>query len=95
MKSATEQLTRLLKAAAGAPAVGIDSPSPFIENRIIAQWRSGLAAEELFSPVLFFRRALACAFVVMVIAFAWSYRDLSEPPASHVAVAEYEMTFVP
>ena len=92
MKNAKEQLARLLEAAAAADEPVIESPSPFLEERIIAQWRSGALADDLVEyPVLFFRRALACAFAVMVIAFMWGYSGLSEPTPSHTAVAEYEM----
>jgi hypothetical protein len=87
-----EQLRRLFKAAASAPEPDIEPPSLFLEDRIIAQWRATLAAKNIFEwPGLLFRRALACACAVALLAFAWTYQELSEPPPSHVAVAEYEM----
>jgi hypothetical protein len=98
VKDTKHQLTRLLKSAASAPEPALEEPSLSLENRIIAQWRSALVSDELFEwPLLFFRRAFVCACGIVLIALAWSYHELSEPPPTHVAVAEYEMqlTFLP
>jgi hypothetical protein len=98
VKDTKHQLTRLFKSAASAPEPEVEQPPLFLENRIMAQWRSAIASDELFGwPLALFRNALACACGIVLIALAWSYHELSEPPPSHMAVAEYEMqlTFVP
>jgi hypothetical protein len=97
VKNATQQLTRLFKSAAAAPERDIEEPSLILENRILVQWRLRPAPEFLEWPALLFRRALACAFAVALLAFAWTYRELSEPPPSHAVVAAYEMqlSFLP
>ena len=98
MKNATQQLARLFKSAAAAPQAQVEELSRDLENRIIAQWRSGRTPADLLEwPSLLFRRAMACAFAVVLLAFAWTYSELSELPPSHAVVAEYEMqlSFVP
>ena len=98
MKNATEQLARLLRSAASAPECPVGEPSRSLENRIISQWRlSRGPAEALEWPALLFQRAVACALAVLLLAFAWTYRELVELPPSHAVVAEYEMqlSFLP
>jgi hypothetical protein len=98
VKTTTQQLTRLFRAAAAAPQPELEQPSFGLESRIIAQWRLGrVPADWLEWPTLLFRRAAACAFLLALLAFAWTYSELSEPPPSHAAVAEYEMqlSFLP
>ena len=98
MKNATQQLSRLFKSAAAAPQREVEEPSLGLENRIIAQWRMARMPADLIEwPSLLFRRAAACALAIALMAFAWTYSELSEPPPSHAVVAEYEMqlSFLP
>ena len=60
-----------------------------LKTRVLAHWRSG--AEEFAGLWLsiFFRRALACAAIIMVASVAWSVA--TDEPDDEVALANYEL----
>lgn len=61
MNSVNDQLARLLKSAAAAPAPAL-TPLPFaVEARVLAAWRRVEPDSELAALVALFRRGLACA----------------------------------
>ena len=87
MSKADHNLNRLYKAAAQA-AREVPAEVPFdLERRVLAMWRSGAAAvEEFFSPLPLYRRALAfaCALVVMALAFyCW---EMGQQPSDEVVI---------
>ena len=80
--------------AAARPA---DDPLPetmpaHLATRILAHWRSGAMKEDSWQMVvLLFRRALACASILMLFTLAWSYDGLSDDVDSDEAYANYEL----
>ena len=65
-------LRRLLKAAAKSQR---DTPAeiPFpLEARILAGWRSSGTAEDWTGMVSYFRRAVICAILIMIVSIGWS-----------------------
>lgn len=92
------QLRRLFRSAAAASEPKSEAPSHWLEERVIARWRHGLRPDELLGwPVFVFRRALACAFVLMLLAVGYSFQHSDETPANEIALAEYEtqLTMLP
>ena len=83
MKRDEHILKRLLKAAARSPR---ETPAaiPFpLEARILAGWRSSVAAEDWTGMVSCFRRAVACAVLVMVVSIGWSqFTNAREVPGA-------------
>ncbi len=76
-------LKRLFKAA-GQSRRETPEAMPFaLEARIIAGWRSSVADEDWVGMVSYFRRAVACAVLVMVVSIGWSqFRDAHEVPGA-------------
>lgn len=71
MNHIDRSLQRLLKMAARAPAVEVDPLPPYLEARLLGQWRS-LRSEDWSDLLpLFFRRAVVCASVVMLTTLCW------------------------
>src|SRR5438552_6951179 len=65
-------LQRLLKAARKSQReTPEEMPFP-LEARILAGWRSGVPTEDWTGMVIYFRRAVACAVLVMVVSIGWS-----------------------
>lgn len=64
-------LKRLLKAARSQRETPAEIPFP-LEARILAGWRSSVAEEDWAGMVSYFRRAVACAVLVMVVSIGWS-----------------------
>lgn len=92
MKRDEASLERLL---AAARAVG-DEPEValpgYLRTRLLAQWRSGSGPDEAMQGlILLFRRALICAGIFMIVCVALSYHELTRPPESDVAIANYEL----
>ena|SRR5882672_4237885 len=76
-------LKRLLKAATKAQR---ETPAamPFaLEARVLAGWRAS-APEEVWSGMVgYFRRAVACAVLVMVVSIGWSqFTNAREVPGA-------------
>jgi hypothetical protein len=77
MKSINDQLERLLRAAARAPGVAPDTVPFATEQAALAAWRHGLADDDDAEAMLaLFRRVLAGAFVVALLALGASYQEL-------------------
>lgn len=88
MTSPESKLNRLFAAARTAPAAVEPMPAP-LRTRVLAHWRSG--AQELaglWLP-LFFRRALACAAIIMAVSVAWAVA--TDEPDDEVALANYQL----
>ena len=86
------QLQRLLAAARTAEDTPAEEMPPFLAARVIAHWRAGIAKDDSWQMlVLVFRRALACAGVIMLFALVWSYDGLDTTPDSDEAYANYEL----
>lgn len=76
MRERDVQLKRLLAAAKQAGRAGSAKPVPMpvtLETRILAHWRADRQADQSGDfLLLMFRRALACAGILMVAAAVWS-----------------------
>lgn len=72
MKPTYQTLQRLLNAA--ARAVPEAAAPPFgLETRVLANWRASLADDESVSLLVFFRRAVLGASLVLFLSAAWSF----------------------
>jgi hypothetical protein len=80
MKPIDEQLSRLLRAAAAAPQELPDTLPFAVEARVLANWRAMAAqGEPLPLPLLpVFRRGLACACVLMVVALVFGVSQMRQ-----------------
>jgi hypothetical protein len=87
MNKAAHDLKRLLKAAAQA-ARDIPAEIPFeLERQVLVLWRNGAAAvDEFFSPLPLYRRALAFACALVVVALAFYCWESSQPPSDEVVI---------
>ena len=93
MNKSDHDLKRLFKAAAQAPRA-FCAEMPFdLERRVLALWRSGAAAmDDFFSPLPLYRRALAFACALVIVAFAFYCWDLSEQPSDDVVIINSPVT---
>jgi len=93
MNKSDHDLKRLLKAAAQAPRA-ICAEIPFdLERRVLALWRSGAAAvDDFFSPLPLYRRALAFACALVIVALAFYCWELSEQPSDDVVIINSPVT---
>ncbi|MDB6122608.1 MAG: hypothetical protein JWQ71_1601 [Pedosphaera sp.] len=73
MNETNHQLDRLLKAAARAPQGEVAPASFAMETRVMAAWRVGRSGEDVMALISWFRRAVACGCLVMVVSLAWGY----------------------
>jgi hypothetical protein len=76
--NSTDPLDRLFRAASRAHrALPVEVPAA-LEQRVLASWRRGDGARAEWLDFLpLFRRGLAFACVVFIVAVAWSYHGLS------------------
>jgi hypothetical protein len=75
MNEGNQQLDRLLKAAARAPQSVIAPASFALEARVMAGWRSARSTEDAVMLISWFRRAVVCACLVMLLSLVWSYNS--------------------
>jgi hypothetical protein len=90
MKFFDRRLQQLFETAARAPQSPAGSPSPSLEQRVIAGWRSAEGDDE-FALLLssLFRRAVVCAALVMVLSAGWGWwQDRNAAPGA-AALATY------
>jgi hypothetical protein len=73
MKPLDEQLDRLLKAAADAPAKPQPEESFPLEARVLRAWLGSARADNGEFLVAWFRRAALCGCVLAVASLAWNY----------------------
>jgi hypothetical protein len=91
-------LNRLLRSAAKAPKETPDGPSPALEQRILAQWRSGAeAVEEWFTHLPLYRRALIVACGLTLVALIVYFPDITGDSADEVdlVTTPLDMTSLP
>ena len=93
MNKSDHDLKRLFKAAAQAPRA-VCAEMPFdLERRVLALWRSGAAVvDDFFSPLPLYRRALAFACALVIVALAFYCWDLSEQPSDDVVIINSPVT---
>jgi hypothetical protein len=94
MKPKNDPLGRLFKAAAQAPPREVPAKAPFaVERRAIAQWRNGTdgMVEDWFTFLPVFRRGLAFACGLALVALVFTYVERDEP-ADEVAIIDSVMT---
>lgn len=79
MSAGDRELARLLRAAAAAPAELPPAQAPFgFETRVVALWRAGRASiPDAADLTRFVWRIGAIAFVVLTLATAGAYQQLS------------------
>jgi len=86
------KLERLFAAARVDDSAPAEEMPMYLANRVLAHWRSGAVIDDSWTMlVLAFRRALACAGVVMLFTLAWSYDGLDPMPDNDEAYANYEL----
>ena len=77
------RLKRLLKAARKSQRETPVSIPFALEARILAGWRSTATEEDWSGMVSYFRRAVACAVLVMVASIGWSqFTNAREVPGA-------------
>jgi hypothetical protein len=81
MNETNHQLDRLLKAAARAPQGEVAPASFAMETRVMAAWRAGRSGEDVMALISWFRRAVACGCLVMIVSLAWGYNSISSSQA--------------
>ena len=87
MNESEHDLKRLFHSAAQAPQELPGEPSHALEQRIIACWRNRAGAvEEWFTHLPLYRRALAAACVLALVALAVYFQDLTQEPADDVKI---------
>lgn len=79
MKRLDEQLQRLLRAAAAAPAAPVGELSFAVESRVLSAWRQRDVGGELAALIGLFRRGLMLASVVAVAVAFVSWQSAQEP----------------
>ncbi|EEF59893.1 hypothetical protein [Pedosphaera parvula] len=77
MKQNDNQLDRLFRAAARSPRMEVGAPSFKLEAQVLAGWRSLQPGEDMTMLIVWFRRAVACACLLMLLSLAWNYSDRS------------------
>lgn len=86
------KLERLFAAAREAVPAPAEEMPPFLATRVLAHWRDGAWKDESRQMLkLVFRRALACAAVVMLFALVWGYDALDVTPDNDEAYANFEL----
>ncbi|MBK7998142.1 MAG: hypothetical protein IPK15_05270 [Verrucomicrobia bacterium] len=98
MNESEHDLNRLLRSAAKAPKETPDGPSPALEQRILAQWRSGAeAVEEWFTHLPLYRRALVVACGLTLVALIVYFPDITGDSADEVdlVTTPLDMTSLP
>ncbi len=76
MKPIDEQLSRLLRAAAAAPQAQPHALPFAVEARVLGDWRTIAARGEPLPLLPVFRRGLACACVLMVVALVFGVSQI-------------------
>jgi hypothetical protein len=92
VKRRNDQLQRLFEAAKVAARESPEAIPNGLKARILAQWRSTMEMDEAWRILMFwFRRALFCASLVMVLSLVWWAQDMTSGPPSDLAIANYEV----
>ena len=86
------KLQRLFVAARLAGEAPVEDMPEHLKTRILADWRVGSEIEDAWGAlVVVFRRGLACASLVMLIALAWTYAASENIPMNDEALANFEL----
>jgi hypothetical protein len=84
-------LRRLLRAAARAPKESPVALPPFLEARLLAQWRSTAPEDESALLAVFFRRAVVCAGLTMMLSIGWNWLGDRGEVAGAPPLADFEI----
>lgn len=98
MSDSEHDLNRLFQSAAEAPQELPGVPSHALEQRILARWRNRAeAAEEWFTHLSLYRRALVAAFALALVALAVYFPVLTQERADDVEIINtpVSLTFLP
>lgn len=92
MRLSDQKLQRLLDAGAKAPPEAVD-PAPLgLETRVLAQWQTAPAEDDLVLLCAYFRRATFGAALVLVLIAGWSLtRPRGEDAGDEAAIGTYEI----
>ena len=88
MKAFTDPLDRLLRSAAQAPPRPAGELSLTTETRVLAAWQTGPAEDRWEDLLVVFRRGLALAGALSLLAVAVSLWEMHRAPANVWAVSD-------
>ena len=86
MNPLDHHLARLFRAAAEARRHAPSEAPWSLESRVMAQLRSEAMGVDEFFPLPLFRRALVLACALVLVAFAFNFRELTQPPSDEVVI---------
>ena len=86
MNPLDHRLARLFKAAAEARTSASTEAPWSLEARVLAQLRSEAAEVDEFFPLPLFRRALVLSCVLVLVALAFNFRELTQRPPDEVVI---------
>ena len=92
MMNSNEPLQRLFRTAALASKELPASPSPAMENRVLAQWRNAEGEDEFAALANLFQRAVAFAACIMLLSAGWGWMQSHNQPAA-TALTNYVLNF--
>ncbi len=97
MNRINQHWQRLFRAAARAPRDWPAEPPFGFEARVLAGWRSALAADDSALLLALLRRAFVCACLMMLLSVAVHYGFLTDPTPNELAVADsaIQMSLLP
>ncbi|HEX4086819.1 MAG TPA: hypothetical protein VHY22_18035 [Chthoniobacteraceae bacterium] len=92
MNNPDSSLDRLLRAASRRQPAGLGNEEPpfGFATRVIAGWHAGSGRDRQGLDVVWFRRSLLCALVVMAISVGWSFKMDTSPANDELAIASYD-----
>ena len=86
MKPLDHHLARLFRAAAEARRHAPAEAPWSLEARVLAQLRTEAMSVDIFFPLPLFRRALVLACGLVLVAFAFNFRELTQRPPDEVVI---------
>ncbi len=81
-------MSRLLRAAAGAPRSALRTTPLSVQTAALAGWRRAQAGEDLFSLLPLFRQGLAFACTLLLVSLALGYHGLLDESSDDLAVLD-------
>jgi hypothetical protein len=92
MNPTDQILRRLLNAAAKAAPAAADAAPLGLETRVLARWRAAGTGDESLSLLVFLRRAMLGATLVLALSAAWSLtRSTPNTPGEDAALLDYNI----
>ena len=92
MKNPESHLLRLVAMARQVPPQRVSAMSSHLQTRVLAHWQpTSTHAEMVRSLHALFRRALACAALLMLASIVWSYAMNDSQPEDDLALVNLEL----